>query len=61
MSESKFTVLFEFEKQTKNTFRYAERPEDGQAPRIGSLYVQKWALGGETPPQRLTVTVEVGA
>ena len=57
--DNRFSVVFEIEKETKNTFRYAEKAEGGQAPRIGTLYVQKWALGGGTPPQRLTVTVEV--
>ncbi len=57
--ENKFTVLFEFEKETKNTFRYAERVEGEQPARIGTLYVQKSALGGGSPPPGLTVTVEV--
>ena len=54
----KFTAIFEFEKATKNTFKYSEKPEPGQPPRIESLYVQKWAFGTENPPQRLRVTVE---
>jgi len=58
--EKKFTAAFEFEKETKNTFRYIERPEGGQAPRIGTLYVQKWALGGGSAPPGLTVTVVIG-
>jgi len=53
-----FTVLFEYEKATKNTYKYAEKPEPGQPPRIGSLYAQKWALGSENPPRVLVVTVE---
>lgn len=61
MSKSgKFTALFEYEKATKNTYKYCEKPEPGQPLRIGSLYVQKWALGSETPPQQLTVTMEPG-
>ena len=51
-------ILFEFEKETKNTFKFEERPESGQPPRIGSLYVQKWALGGDHPPHRIAVTLE---
>lgn len=35
-------VNFEFEKETKNSVRYKEVPMDGQAPIVGSLYVQKW-------------------
>jgi hypothetical protein len=39
---SKKTVKFEYEKETKNSVRYKEIPEEGTAPIIGSLYVQKW-------------------
>lgn len=54
-----FEVTFEFEKVTKNTVKYAEQPAPGQPPRIGSLYVQKWALGSQAPPRQLLVTVSV--
>jgi len=56
---TRFTATFRFEKDTKNTFRYQEEPANGQPPKIGSLYVQKWALGGPgaTRPEVLTVTV----
>ena len=54
----KFTAVFHYEKATKNTCKYSEAPEPGQPPRIGSLYVQKWAFGTEGPPATLTVTVE---
>ncbi|MBM4030153.1 MAG: hypothetical protein FJ291_00015 [Planctomycetes bacterium] len=57
---AEFRLLFEFEKATKNTLKYAEKPEAGQPPRIGSLYVQKWALGTGEPPRTLTVTVAMG-
>ena len=50
-------MLFEFDRATKNTFKFEERPEGGQPPRIGSLYVQKWSLG-ENPPRQITVTLE---
>lgn len=43
MSEKK--VTFEFEKQTKNSIRYKEVPEEGMPPIIGSIYVQKWFAG----------------
>ena len=56
-----FTAFFHCEKATKNTFKYSEKPEPGQPPRIGSLYVQKWAFGTESPPQRLRVTVEIAS
>ena len=38
-------VKFEFEKETKNSVRYKEVPDEGQPPIIGSLYVQKWYAG----------------
>jgi len=62
MTEGKteFEVVFTLEKSTKNTWKYGEQPESGQPPRIGSLYVQKWALG-EEPPKRIRVTVQPGA
>jgi len=43
MSQTK--VNFEFEKETKNSVRYKEVPEEGKAPIVGSLYVQKWFAG----------------
>lgn len=42
---SKKVVRFEYEKETKNSVRYKEVPEDGTAPIVGSLYVQKWFAG----------------
>jgi hypothetical protein len=48
---------FELEKETKNTIRYAEKPEAGKPPVIGTIYIQKWALP-EPTPQIITVTVE---
>ncbi|MBL4608149.1 MAG: hypothetical protein JKY01_10025 [Pseudomonadales bacterium] len=38
-------VHFEFEKETKNSVRYKEIPEEGRGPIVGSLYVQKWFAG----------------
>ena len=52
-----FTVQMELEKETKNTIRYEERPEGGQPPRIGTLYIQKWAFLAEHP-RAIKVTVE---
>jgi hypothetical protein len=37
-------IMFEFEKETKNTVKFDEVPENGRDPIIGSLYVQKSAL-----------------
>ena len=45
---------FEHERTTKNTYRYAEI---GEIPKIGTIYIQKFALGAE-PPARLRVRVE---
>lgn len=42
---SKKVVTFEYEKETKNSVRYKEVPEEGTAPIVGSLYVQKWFAG----------------
>ncbi len=43
---SKKVVKFEYEKETKNSIRYKEVPDEGTAPIVGSLYVQKWFAGG---------------
>lgn len=50
-------VEFAMERETKNTVRYEEQTS-GQPPAIGTLYVQKWALGSPPPP-RLRMTLEV--
>ena len=42
---SNVIVNFEFEKETKNSVRYKEVPEEGKAPIVGSIYVQKWFAG----------------
>jgi hypothetical protein len=47
--------VFEVEKETKNTVRYAEVAE-GQPPVIGTIYVQKWAL--KEIPKTIKVTIE---
>ena len=52
---SKVTVQFEYEKETKNSVRYAEVPEDGKAPIVGSLYVQKWFAGNS---KNLAITID---
>lgn len=48
-------VNFEYEKETKNSIRYKEVPEEGQAPIVGSLYVQKWFAGNS---KNIQVTIE---
>ncbi|MBU1832241.1 MAG: hypothetical protein KKF24_06050 [Gammaproteobacteria bacterium] len=52
---SKKVVLFEYEKETKNSIRYKEVPEDGTAPIVGSLYVQKWFAGNT---KNIEITIE---
>ena len=51
------TVKFKIEKETKHSIRYAEVPETGQPPIIGSLYVQKWFAGAA---KELEVTIKKG-
>jgi len=58
---AQFTIVFEFEKATKNTYKYEERPEPGQPRRVGTLYIQKWVVGSETPPRQLVATVQFGS
>ncbi len=54
------TLTFTLERETKNTARYQESTE-GKPPAVGTLYVQKWALGTDLPKE-LTVTItETGA
>lgn len=48
-------VKFEYEKETKNSVRYKEVPEEGTAPIVGSLYVQKWFAGSS---KSIEVTIE---
>jgi hypothetical protein len=56
MEKKTKTVQFEKEKDTKNTVKFAEVQTQGEAPIIGSLYVQKWFAGDAT---KVKVTVEV--
>lgn len=49
---------FKIERETKNTVRYEEET-NGQPPAVGTLYVQKWALGSPAPA-KLKVTIESG-
>ncbi len=50
------TLAFTLDKETKNTVRYQE-DLSGKPTVVGTLYIQKWALGN-TPPKNLTVTVQ---
>ncbi len=49
------TLRFVKEKDTKNTVKFAEQPEEGQPQVIGSLYVQKWWTANAAS---VTVTLE---
>jgi len=49
------TVQFAKEKSTKNTVKFAEVQTQGEAPVIGTLYVQQWFIGDST---KLKVTIE---
>ena len=53
------TPVFVTERETKNTVRFQEEATD-KPPVIGTLYVERWALG-EPLPQRLTVTIEAAS
>lgn len=54
MSTQSQIITFEFEKETKNSVRYKEVPQEGQAPIVGSLYVQKW-FAGDTKKVQVTL------
>ena len=50
-------VKFTKERETKNTVRYQEQEEEGF--KIGTLYIQKSALGSN-PPSQIEVTITDG-
>ena len=54
----KLELVFEQEKETKNTVRYQEVADD--EPVVGTLYVQKWAAKklGNTTKIKLTIEAE---
>ena len=51
------TAMFELEKETKNTVRYSETPDEGVAPVVNTVYIQKHVLG-KNAPQKIKVTLE---
>ncbi len=55
MEKKTKTIQLQKEKDTKNTVKFAEVQTQGEAPIIGTLYVQKWFVGDAT---NLKVTVE---
>jgi hypothetical protein len=48
-------VHFEIEKETKNSVRYKEVPKEGEAPIVGTLYLQKWFAGNS---KNIQLTIE---
>jgi len=49
-------IVFELERETKNTYRYSE-VTNGMPPAVRAIYIQKWALG-DNPPRRIKITIE---
>jgi hypothetical protein len=53
-------IVFEFERATKNCYRFKEaEPKGGAEPVVGTLYVKQSAFDGE-PPVTLIVTIKEG-
>ena len=50
------TLQFEFEKSTKNTYRFKEIVPEGEDRVIGTLYVRKSFLGS-FKPEKITITL----
>ena len=48
------TMTFKRLKETKNTVRFEEQTDPGKPPVIGTIYIQKWFIGGAA-----TMTVSV--
>ncbi len=48
-------LRFEREDEKKNSVRYREVPEEGRAPVLGTIYVQKWVAGDAAA---LVVTID---
>ncbi len=56
MDKKSKSIQLTREKDTKNTVKFAEVQTTGEAPVIGTLYVQKWFIGDA---RNLTVTLQV--
>ena len=52
-------LSFEFERATKNTYRFAETADEDGNTVVGTLYVQKSALDGVADGTTITVTITV--
>jgi len=57
MAEKKVTIKFSKEKETKGTFRYTEEGDD---PKVGSLYIKKPAAAELGNPESITVVITAG-
>ena len=55
----KFTLTFLRERETKNTIRFAEQPQAGTPPVVGTLYLQRWAAG-QADAVHVVLTLEGG-
>lgn len=56
-------VIFQIDRETKNTVRYEEQPTQGEPKAIGTLYIQKYAIQRLTPDGKVPnqISVEVKA
>ena len=55
MADKKFTIKFNKEKETKGTFVYTE---EGDTPKVGTLYLKKPAAAELGNPESITVTIQ---
>lgn len=57
-NSSTIILEFAFERETKNTLRYAEEHvAEGERPIVGTLYIAKSALG-DKQPERIHVQID---
>lgn len=49
-------VRFVRERESKNAVRFEEVTKEGEPPKVRTLYVQKWVIGGA---QQLEVTINI--
>jgi hypothetical protein len=55
MEKKTKTIQLQKEKDTKNSVKFAEVQTQGEAPIVGTLYVQKWFAGDAT---NIKLTIE---
>ena len=51
---TKTIIKLNYEKETKNSVRYKEQAEEGKAPIVGTVYIQKW-FAGDTKTIEITI------